>query len=48
MNISRFKSYDKRELRNILDDAKRRKKKSSKISKVLVTDKSMQKISYYS
>ena len=31
---------DKRELRNILDDAKRRKKKSSKISKVLVTDKS--------
>ena len=31
---------DKRELRNILDDAKRRKKKSSKTSKVLVTDKS--------
>ena len=31
---------DKRELRNILEDAKRRKKKSSKTSKVLVTDKS--------
>ena len=31
---------DKRELRNILEDAKRRKKKSSKTSKLLVTDKS--------
>ena len=31
---------DKKELRNILEEAKRRKKKSSKTSKVLVTDKS--------